>query len=153
MSEYAISPNQVVSTLREIVTEKGSGYVDPFAAISVGCEYIYNPTDIEDVFVSQGHDAPVNETCHCVVGEVFHRLGVADEVLKDMNTVGGIYEVYEGGELEDTELPPVTYPALNLLVAAQLNSDAGSSWGDVLTLIEREYDDLSEDEKVSTDGR
>lgn len=108
-----LDTEQVVDLLREVVAEKGEGYVYPHVPNPtgvVGCRYEYE-------------GAP-----SCLVGHVLHRAGWSVEALKSLDWSG-----ISAQDLWHQSLPEgvgvVTMAAAEVLERAQIHQDDGDSWG------------------------
>lgn len=108
-----LDAEQVVDLLREVVAEKGEGYVYPHVPNTiggVGCRYEYE-------------GAP-----SCLVGHVLYRAGWSVEALKSLDESGSSAQ-----DLWYLNLPEgvgvVTKAAAEVLEKAQIHQDDGDSWG------------------------
>lgn len=108
-----LDTEQVVDLLREVVAEKGEGYIYPHVPNPtgvVGCRYEYE-------------GAP-----SCLVGHVLHRAGWSVEALKSLDESGSSAQ-----DLWYLNLPEgvgvVTKAAAEVLEKAQVYQDDGACWG------------------------
>lgn len=125
-----IDIDNVLQLLRQAIDEKDEGdkHIDPNAAIGMGCLY----TDGED---------PV-----CIVGTVFHLVGVSISDLCVMDRAGDLISAasyrYGDYEIEDDYVPyfsrqdylpaslDISYEAILVLHAAQKIQDETGTWGE-----------------------
>lgn len=107
--------------LHDIVAEKGPDHVYQRIQVDghqVGfCLYTYQP---------EGADEPVR----CIIGEVLHRAGVPDTVLRGM--VGAFSNSLDAGDLPATVMQ-VDTRLVGPLTEIQRDQDEGQPWGQLLT--------------------
>lgn len=133
-----ITDEDVVRTLREVVAERPDyvyerpAHMEPIIGddgdVAADCLYVHtSPDDADDA------DDADDLTPGCLVGAVFHRLGVPLEDLATWEGRGGFDVAGEYG---------VSYDLANALSDAQASQDGGKPWGVALAIATEKFPEV-----------
>ena len=115
-----LTTGEFLHTLRQVVAEKGAGYVYPES----------------EKKASRGNLAPVcqyrvNGRPSCIIGHVLDRLGIVTEPRHEGHGAGHVVAVYGGSE-----------QVASLADTAQIMQDVGRTWGEALERAEGQAQSL-----------
>ncbi|MFI2909437.1 hypothetical protein ACG2OD_14425 [Streptomyces sp. PDY-4] len=122
---YALTDAQVMSTLREIVSESPDKVYEAPESMADeygGCFYVHNNDD-------------GTKSAGCIVGQVLHRLGVSLEDLSKGETYSANAAVALAG------VQGVSEDVVYFLRMVQSRQDRGTPWGEALQFAEEYYAD------------
>lgn len=129
-----IADSEVIAAINAAVEKRGRKWVDPLGGSGIDCRYSY---DIDD-YRSDDYeelDGYVSDRYRCIVGEILHTFGVADDDMEEW--VADVHEVFEE-HWSTFQFSPAIIDALK---AAQMAQDRGQTWGIALGTFEQAYDE------------
>lgn len=140
MIDRTVSFEETMDLLDKAVMDRGPEWKYPSAAVvgeelGATCVYFNDPQDLGPQEVETLEKSGVfQHSPACLVGDVFHRLGITPAAIEGLNQSGV-------NELRDSKVVSFDSKAWDLLYVVQSCQDVGISWGDSVEFAKSLSDD------------